>query len=47
MIGDLILLVKRIIKQQILCIHDYQKDRIGIITDLFHGRICTKCKKIE
>lgn len=46
MIGDFILWVKEVIKQQ-TCIHDYKPDRIGIITGLNSKRVCTKCGKYE
>ena len=47
MIGDIIIWVKTLIKQHITCRHDYQPDRIGIITGLNNHRICSKCNKFE
>jgi hypothetical protein len=47
MIGDLIIWVKKFVKQHITCRHDYKFDRIGIITSLCYDRICTKCDKTE
>ena len=47
MIGNLILWVKRIWKQEFTCIHDYKPDRIGVITGLSSSRICDKCGKFE
>jgi hypothetical protein len=47
MIGDLIILIKRIVKQNVFCIHDYKPDRIGIITGLSSSRVCSKCGKFE
>ena len=47
MIGDLILFIQRVSKQNLFCLHDYKTDRIGIITGLYFGRVCTKCEKYE
>jgi hypothetical protein len=47
MIGDFIIWVRRVIKQHVTCRHDYQSDRIGVITGLFTGKACTKCDKLE
>ncbi len=47
MIGDFILWIKRIWKQEFTCIHNYVPDRIGIITGLYNGRVCSKCNKFE
>lgn len=44
MIGDIILWIKQFVKQQ-TCIHEYKTDKIGIITGLFCGEICSKCEK--
>lgn len=46
MIGDIILWTKRSWKQ-LVCIHDYKPDRIGIITGLSSRRICSKCDRTE
>ena len=47
MMGDLILNIKKFLKQNITCIHEYKPDRVGIITGLNNKRICTKCNKYE
>ena len=47
MIGNLILWIKNIWKQEFTCIHNYKADRIGIITGLNSSRICDKCGKFE
>jgi hypothetical protein len=47
MIGDLIIWIKKVVKQHITCKHDYQPDRIGVIRGFSNGRVCTKCNKIE
>jgi hypothetical protein len=46
MIGDMILKFLIFFKQ-LFCIHDYIPDRIGIITGLYNGRVCSKCDKYE
>ena len=47
MIGDLRIWLKTFIKQHFTCKHDYQSDRIGVITGLCNDSICTKCGKFE
>ena len=47
MIGDFVIFIKKFVKQQFLCIHKYEVDRIGFITDLNTYRICKKCGKFE
>lgn len=33
--------------KQLFCKHNYKADRIGWITNLFNGFICTKCGKAK
>ena len=48
MIGNLILWIKKKINQEIICIHDYKPDRIGIITGMSHYTYqCSKCGKYK
>ena len=47
MIGDLILYVKRILKQHIFCIHDYEYHNISTIDRCFTYYKCTKCGRIR
>lgn len=47
MIGDIKIWIKTFLQQNITCNHNYEADRIGILTGLFYGRICTKCNKLE
>ena len=47
MIGDAILYIKKLIKQNI-CIHNYKYDgRIDVYTDVLNFKKCTKCGKIR
>lgn len=33
--------------KEIFCIHKFEPDRIGWITNLFNGDSCTKCGKLD
>ena len=47
MIGDVILYIKKLIKQN-TCIHKYKYDgRIDVYTDVLNFQKCTKCGKIR
>ena len=46
MIGDAILYIKKLIKQN-TCIHNYKYDgRIDVYADILNFQKCTKCGKI-
>lgn len=47
MIGDILLNIKKFLKQHIHCIHKYEPDRIGLVTGLNNKRICSKCEKFK
>jgi hypothetical protein len=44
MLGDIILFLKRVLKQHIFCIHNYKPHVVGIEERLFYQ--CTKCGRI-
>lgn len=47
MIGDVVLYIKKLIKQN-TCIHNYKYDgRIDVYTDVLNFQKCTKCGKIR
>jgi hypothetical protein len=55
MIGDLIIFIKRFVRQQITCrhdyrvtyVHDYRPNRIGVITGISDKKMCCKCYKFK
>ena len=47
MLGDLILFIKRIIKQHITCIHDYKYVNTWKVVNCFDYYECKKCGKIK
>lgn len=47
MLGDLILAIKKWLKQNVFCIHDYKKKVSGYDGIPHSWKECTKCGKIK
>jgi hypothetical protein len=45
MLGDIILFLKRILKQHIFCIHNYKRYVVDMAEYVFYQ--CTKCGRIR
>lgn len=47
MLGDIILAIKKWLKQNIICMHDYKVKRSGYNGEYYAWLECTKCGKIK
>lgn len=47
MLGDIILAIKKWLKQNIICMHDYKVKRSGYNGEYHAWLECTKCGKIK
>lgn len=45
MLGDIILYLKRVLKQHIFCIHNYKRNVVGMGDYVFYQ--CSKCGKFR